>query len=123
MMTELANSVSLLLIVYDDATALFSILGMVGAGFILASTRLRIGALLMLVGALVVQNAPAAYPLLLSVVMAPIVNATGIPVPYPGAGYYVISLAPALGLLVGAVLSFVARPRRAVSPAPPEGPL
>ena len=73
MMTELANSVSLLLIVYNGATAIFSILGMVGAGFILASTRLRIGALLMLVGALVVQNATAAYPLLLSVVMAPIV--------------------------------------------------
>ncbi len=53
----------------------------------------------------------AAYPLLLSSIMAVLVEATGIPVDYPDAGYYVVSLAPALALLVGAALAFPAHGR------------
>ena len=57
----------------------------------------------MLVGAVGVAVSVASYPLLLSVLMAPIANATGRPVDYPSAGYYVISLAPALALLVARI--------------------
>jgi len=44
-------------------------------------------------------------PLLLSIIMAFLVEATGTPVDYPDAGYYVVSLAPALTLIVGAALA------------------
>ena len=56
----------------------------------------------------------AIYPLLLSILMAPIENAAGAsvgPSVYPGAGHYIRWLAPALALLVGAVLAFVAHRR------------
>ncbi|MDQ3999621.1 MAG: hypothetical protein M3283_01170 [Actinomycetota bacterium] len=43
--------------------------------------------------------------------MAVLVEATGTPVDYPDAGYYVVSLAPALALLVGAALAFPAHGR------------
>lgn len=105
-MGDLTNGVSLLLIGTAGATTVFSVLGMVGVGLVFAGTRLRAGASLMLIGAV---GATAAYPLLLSVIMAPLVNATGIPTDYPDAGYYAISLAPALALLVGAALAFFAR--------------
>ncbi len=86
MMDDLTNRVSLLLIGTEGATAIFSILGLVGAGRLLAGTRLGTGTLLMLVGAVGVVVSVATYPLLLSVLMAPIVNATGRPVDYPSAG-------------------------------------
>lgn len=65
----------------------------------------------MLVGAVGVAVSVASYPPLLSVLMAPIANAPGRPVDYPSAGYYVISLAPALALLVAAALAFLTRSR------------
>lgn len=109
MMGDLTNSVSLLLIGTAGTIAVFSTLGKVGAGLVFAGARLRAGALLLLIGALGVAAATAAYPLLLSVIMAPVVNATGIPTDYPDADYYAVSLAPAVALLIGATLAFFAR--------------
>lgn len=111
MMGNLTNPVGLLLIGSEGAMAIFGILGMVGTGLVIAGTRLATGALLMLVGAVGTTVSTAAYPLLLSIIMAPVVEATGTPVDYPDAGYYVISLAPALALLVGAALALLARSR------------
>jgi len=68
----------------------------------------------MLVGAVGVAATVAVYTVLLSILMAPIENAAGAsvgPNVYPGAGHYIGWLAPALALLIGAVLAFVARRR------------
>ena len=76
--------------------------------------------LLMLIGATGVAASTADYPLLLSVIMAPVGRrrsggagreATGEPVDYPDAGYDIVSLAPTVALLVGAALAFLARSR------------
>jgi hypothetical protein len=97
------------------AAVIFSILGMVGVGLILAGMSLKAGVLLMLIGATGVAASTADYPLLLSVIMAPVGSAgreaTGEPVDYPEAGYDIVSLAPTVALLVGAALAFLARSR------------
>lgn len=67
MMEDPANRVFLFLIGAEGATAIFSIPGLVGAGLLLAGTRLGAGTLLMLVGAVSVAVSVAGYPLLLSV--------------------------------------------------------
>jgi hypothetical protein len=91
---DLTHPVGLLLIGSEGAAVIFSILGMVGVGLIRAGMRLKAGALLMLIGATGVAASTADYPLLLSVIMAPLVEATVDPVDYPDPGYDIASLAP-----------------------------
>ena len=90
---------------------IFSILGMVGVGLIRAGISLKAGALLMLIGATGVAASTAEYALMLSIIMASVVEATGEPGDYPDAGYDIASLAPTVALLVGAALAFLARGR------------
>ncbi len=75
----------------EGATAVFSTLGMVGAGVAIAG-RLRAGAWIMLVSAVGIAASVVAYTLLLAVVMAPVANIEDRSVSYyyPGAIYYAV---------------------------------
>ena len=77
MMGRGINAVSLLQIGSEVATAISGMLGLVGAGLVVAGTRTGAGASLMLVGAVGVAATVAVYTLLLSILMAPIENAAG----------------------------------------------
>ena len=96
----------------EGATAIFSTLGMVGVGIVIAG-KLRVGAWLMLVCAVGVVASAVAHTLLLAMVMAPVANIEGRSVSYyyPGVIYYVVWLAPGLALLAAAALAFLARRR------------
>jgi hypothetical protein len=103
---DLTHPVGLLLIGSEGAAVIFSILGMVGVGLIRAGMRLKAGALLMLIGATGVAASTADYPLVSSITMASIVEATVDPVDYPDPGYDIASLAPTVALLVGRGIGF-----------------
>jgi hypothetical protein len=108
---DLTHPVGLLLIGSEGAAVIFSTLGMVGVGLIRAGMRLKAGALLMLIGATGVAASTADYPLLLSVIMAPLVEATVDPVDYPDPRLRHRLARPTVALLVGAALAFLARGR------------
>ncbi len=70
-----SHAVTLLLVGSGSTNAIFSLLGIVGTGLVLASRRLR--AWLLVTGGAGVVTSTLVYPLYLPVVMAPVIAATG----------------------------------------------
>ena len=101
------NALDLLWAGLEGGTILFCIPGLAGAGLALFSVRLRAVALLMLAGAAGVAITVAAYVALLPRVVVPV------EVVYPSAGSFAFLIFPALALLTGAALAFLAYRRAA----------
>lgn len=94
----------------EGGAAISCVLGMIGAGLVIAG-RLRTGAWLMLAGAMGVVASAYTYILLQPVAMGPAFEPYLSPGLLPARPWHVQALFPVPPLLVGAALAFLARSR------------